>query len=61
MPRPKKINDLAFFQNDRLKVQFCVMCMDCQKDCKQSFRAVIVRCPRFEPVPISNRRKAVLR
>ena len=61
MPRPRNVNDLAFFQNDRRKVQYCEMCMDCYQDCKQSFRAVIVRCPRFEPVPTSNRRKVVLR
>ena len=61
MPRPRKVNDLAFFQNDRCKVQYCEMCMDCQKNCKQSLRAVIVRCPRFEPVPTCNRRKAVVR
>ena len=61
MPRPRKVNDLALFQNDRFKVQFCEMCMDCQKDCKQSFRAVIVRCPRFEPISANKQRKAVLR
>lgn len=36
-------------------------CIHCQKDCKQSFRAVIVRCPRFEPVSTTKRRGAVLR
>ena len=61
MPKPRKVNDLAFFQNDRCKVQYCEMCMDCQKDCKQSFRAVIVRCPHFEPVPKNKRREEVLR
>ncbi len=61
MPRPRKINDLAFFQNDRCKVQYCETCMDCQKDCKQSFRAVIVRCLRFDPVSTGKRRKAVVR
>ncbi len=61
MPRPRKANDLAFFQNDRLKVQYCEMCMNCQKDCKQSFRARIVRCLRFEPISTNNRREAVAR
>ena len=60
MPRPRKINDLAFFQNDRNKVQYCEKCMVCRKDCKQSFRAVIIRCPRFDPVSTDKRRKAVL-
>ena len=61
MPRPRKVNDLAFFQNDRRKVQYCEMCMNCQNDCKQSFRAVIVRCPRFEPISANKQRKAVER
>lgn len=61
MPRLRKVNGLAFFQNGRHNVQFCEMCMACQNDCKQSFRAVIVRCPRFEPISTNKQRKAVLR
>ena len=41
MPRmSKKLkNELAFFLND--------LCRKCQHTCKQSFRAVIVECPKY--------------
>ena len=59
MPRIRKINDLAFFLNNRLEIQYCPKCLDCRKDCKQSFRAEIVRCLRHEPISTNMRRKAV--
>lgn len=50
MPRPRKNNELLFFQNDRLEIQYAQKCLDCQKDCKQSFRAEIVKCRRCKPI-----------
>ncbi len=51
MPRPRKTNELTFFQNDRLEIQYAQKCLVCQNDCKQSFRAEIVKCRRCQPIP----------
>ena len=49
MPRmSKKLkNELAFFLNERGRRSYNKLCRKCQHDCKQSFRAVIVACPRY--------------
>ena len=49
MPRmSKKLKkELAFFLNERGRRSYNVLCRKCQHDCKQSFRAVIVACPRY--------------
>ena len=49
MPRmSKKLkNELAFFLNDRGRRSYNALCRKCQHDCKQSFRAVIVECPKY--------------
>ena len=49
MPRmPKKLKkELAFFLNDRERRSYNELCRKCQHECKQSFRAVIIDCPRY--------------
>lgn len=49
MPRmSKKLKkELAFFLNERGRRIYNELCRKCQHDCKQSFRAVIVDCPRY--------------
>ena len=49
MPRmSKKLkNELAFFLNDRGRRSYNALCRKCQHPCKQSFRAVIVECPKY--------------
>ena len=49
MPRmSKKLkNELAFFLNDRGRRSYNALCRTCQHTCKQSFRAVIVECPKY--------------
>lgn len=49
MPRmSKKLKkELAFFLNERGRRSYNELCRKCQHDCKQSFRAVIVACPRY--------------
>ena len=49
MPRmSKKLkNELAFFLNDRGRRSYNALCRKCQYPCKQSFRAVIVECPKY--------------
>lgn len=49
MPRmSKKLKkELAFFLSERGRRSYNELCRKCQNDCKQSFRAVIVDCPRY--------------
>ena len=49
MPRmPKKLKkELAFFLNDRERRSYNELCRKCQHECNQSFRAVIIDCPRY--------------
>lgn len=46
MPKKKKA-ELAFFLNDRGRITYNELCRKCQHTCRQSFRAVIVDCPRY--------------
>lgn len=49
MPRmSKKLKkELAFFLNERGRRSYNELCRKCQHTCRQSFRAVIVDCPRY--------------
>lgn len=49
MPRmSKKLKkELAFFLNDRGRRSYNGLCRKCQHGFKQSFRAVIIDCPRY--------------
>ena len=49
MPRmsKKRKKELAFFLNDRGRMAYNVLCRKCRNTCKQSFRAVIIDCPRY--------------
>ena len=50
MPRmSKKLKkELAFFLNDQGRRSYNGLCRKCQHECKQSFRAVIIDCPRYQ-------------
>lgn len=49
MPRMSKKRrlELAFFLNERNRVTYNELCRKCGHDCKQSFRAVVVDCPKY--------------
>ena len=55
MPRMSKKRRLewSFFLNHRNRITYNDLCRGCTRDCKQSFRAVIILCPRY----YSKRRK----
>lgn len=38
----------AFFINEKGKVQYNEKCQRCIHDCKQSYRAVVVYCPKHK-------------
>ena len=50
MPRKEvfRKEEWVFFLNADGELRYCDKCNNCRRSCKQSFRAVIVRCPRFE-------------
>ena len=49
MPRmsKKRKHELSFYLNDRGRVTYNELCWKCQHGCKQSFRAVVIDCPRY--------------
>lgn len=49
MPRmsKKRKQELSFYLNDRGRVTYNELCRKCQHGCKQSFRAVVIDCPRY--------------
>ena len=49
MPRMSKKRRLewSFFLNDRNRVTYNELCRRCRHDCKQSFRAVVIECPKY--------------
>ena len=48
MPRMSKRDKLewSFFLSDSGRRKYNKLCLDCEKDCKQSFRTTLVQCPR---------------
>ena len=50
MPRinKKKKRELAFFLSEHGRVAYNKLCLCCKHECKQSYRAVIIQCRRFE-------------
>ena len=50
MPRmsKKKKKEWAFFLNDRNRITYNKLCKQCVKDCKQSFRSIVIQCPKFK-------------
>ena len=49
MPRMSKKRQLewSFFLNDRNRITYNDLCRDCTQDCKQSFRVLVILCPRY--------------
>ncbi len=48
MPRMSKRGSMSFlYLNDRGRVTYNELCRKCQHGCRQSFRAVVVDCPRY--------------
>lgn len=50
MPRmsKKRKEEWAFFLNARNRITYNKLCTRCTRDCKQSFRAIVVECPKYE-------------
>ena len=52
MPRKEvfRKEEWVFFLNEKGELSCCEKCNNCRRSCKQSFRAVIVHCPKYEPM-----------
>ena len=46
MSREKRL-EWSFFLNHRNRIAYNALCRSCTRDCKQSFRAIVVLCPRY--------------
>lgn len=46
MPKYLKI-EWAFFLDERGRKKYNELCRKCEKHCKQSFRATVIRCTRY--------------
>jgi hypothetical protein len=49
MPRmsKKRKQELSFYLNNRGRVTYNELCRKCLNECKQSFRVVVIDCPRY--------------
>ena len=49
MPRmsKKRQHELSFYLNDQGRMPYSELCRKCQHGCKQSFREVVIDCPRY--------------
>ena len=43
----KRRLEWSFFLNDLSSITYNELCRKCQHECKQSFRAVVVDCPKY--------------
>ena len=60
MPRMSKKRKLEwqFFLNHRNRMTYNPLCRKCAYGCKQSFRAVVMDCPRYSSKRASRRRES---
>ena len=47
----KDMDPDSFFQNKEGEIEFCAQCLECKKNCKQSFRVTNLICRSFSPKP----------
>ena len=51
MPKKEKIAWNFFLNPDTGRKNYNVLCRHCVEECKQSFRAVVVECPKYKAKP----------
>ena len=44
----KKKEEYMLFLNNHNRITYNPVCLTCQKDCKQSFRAVLLACNKYQ-------------
>ena len=43
----KRRLEWSFFLNDRSRITYNELCRKCRHECKQSFRVIVVDCPKY--------------
>ena len=43
----KRKQEWALFLNERNRITYNELCRKCRNDCKQSFRCIVVLCPKY--------------
>lgn len=46
MTKAEKVSEWIFYRKEHGKVHYCAVCARCMRNCKQSFRAMIIACPK---------------
>ena len=41
-------NTMEFFQDGENKIKYCNKCLHCKNNCKQSYKATILVCPKYK-------------
>jgi hypothetical protein len=56
MPRrgKKYTEEMAFFINDKNRIEYHSLCKSCVKECKQSYRVLEIKCPIYSKKNSSN-------
>ena len=56
MPRMNKTRkeEWAFFLNEKGRMAYCELCRRCARACKQSARAAVVQCPKYQSKRAAN-------
>ena len=44
----KKKTEWSLYLNERNRITYNKLCKQCIKDCKQSFRCLVIQCPMFK-------------
>ena len=47
MSKKRKL-EMSLFLNSRGRIENNLLCRACQNECKQSYRAVIIACPKYK-------------
>ena len=47
----------AFFLDDNREFAYCELCLDCDRECKQSFRVIRIYCPYYEMIKKERKRE----
>lgn len=42
------VDELSFYKDDAGRMRYNEKCLSCRRDCKQSYRAALIRCPGYE-------------
>lgn len=42
------VDEMSFYKDDNGQMQYNEKCLSCCHDCKQSYRAELIRCPGYE-------------